>query len=110
MATRLRDRELIPMGVLEHVASMMRVLAHPHRLRICELLRGGDLTVGALAEELGLPPAAVSQHLAIMRAHGVLAPERDGKTVRYRVVHPAPGWLLSCIRRHVGGKREGPMD
>ena len=98
------------MNALEHAASMMRVLAHPHRLRICELLRSGDLSVGALAEELGLPPAAVSQHLAILRAHGVLAPRRSGKIVYYRVIHPTPCWLLSCIRRHAGRRREGAMN
>jgi DNA-binding transcriptional ArsR family regulator len=103
-----RERELIPMAVLERAAATMRVLAHPHRLRICELLQAGDMSVGALAEALELPASAVSQHLAIMRAHGVLAPKRDGKTVYYQVVHPAAGWLLGCIRRHVGGRAGGP--
>ncbi|MGB9624803.1 MAG: ArsR/SmtB family transcription factor [Phycisphaerae bacterium] len=98
MATR--SQGLIPMNALEHAASMMRVLAHPHRLRICDLLQAGDRSVGELAADLDLPPATVSQHLAILRAHGILAPERDGKTVYYRVVHPAPRWLLSCIRRY----------
>ncbi len=97
------------MNVLERAASMMRVLAHPHRLRICDLLRAGDMSVGELAAELELPPAAVSQHLAILRAHGILAPERDGKTVHYRVVHPAPRWLLSCIRRYASRGHDGPV-
>ena len=38
------------MEVLEQAASVMRVLAHPHRLRICELLQTGNMAVGALAE------------------------------------------------------------
>lgn len=105
-----KARDLIPTSVLEHAAATMRVLAHPHRLRICELLEAGDMSVGSLAEELDLPPNAVSQHLAIMRAHGVLAPRRDGKTVYYQVVHPAAGWLLGCIRRHSGGRRNGRRE
>ncbi len=88
------------METLERAAAVMRVLAHPHRLRICELLRSADVSVGDLARRLGLPQNAVSQHLAVLRAHGVLGRKRDGKNVYYRVVHPSATWMLSCIRKH----------
>ena len=107
-----RTPGLIPMGVLEQAAAVMRVLAHPHRLRICELLLAGEVSVGKMAEHLGLPQNAVSQHLSIMRAHGVVARERNGKMAYYRVVHPSAGWLLSCVRRHARGgppSRQGPQ-
>jgi len=99
-----KTQGLIGMDVLERAAAVMRVLAHPHRLRICELLLGGDVSVGELAEHLDMPQNAVSQHLAIMRAHGLVARERGGKVAYYRVVHPSAGWLLSCIRRHARGE------
>ena len=95
-----RPGNLIPMDVLEAAAAMMRVLAHPHRLRICELLAAGDVAVGDLSDRLGIPQNAVSQHLGILRAHGVVAPQRAGRSVYYRVVHPSAGWMLSCIRQH----------
>jgi DNA-binding transcriptional ArsR family regulator len=76
------------------------VLCHPHRLRICELLVHGRVPVNALAEHLGVASNAVSQHLNMMKAHGILTREREGKTVYYRVVHPGPLWLLTCIRQH----------
>jgi len=90
----------IPDAVLEQAAGAMRVLAHPQRLRICELLGRGRFSVGQLAERLGTSQNAVSQHLAIMRAHGIVAPRRDGRSVYYRIIHPGAGWLLGCIRRH----------
>lgn len=91
---------LLPMERLEQAASILRVLAHPHRLRICELLINQRICVNAIAEHLGIPNNAASQHLGILKAYGVLGSERDGKTVYYRVISPQPGWLLSCIRNH----------
>ncbi|MGQ9651061.1 MAG: ArsR/SmtB family transcription factor [Phycisphaerae bacterium] len=95
-----KDLSLIDMNMLEQCAAIMRMLAHPHRLRICELLTAGRVSVGDLAQHLGIASNAVSQHLNIMKAHGLLACEREGKTVYYRVCDPRPGWLLQCIRNH----------
>jgi|SRR5690606_15487169 DNA-binding transcriptional ArsR family regulator len=97
-----RTVRLIPMARLEQAASIFRVLGHPHRLRICELLLGGRVSVNEIAEHLRIPANAASQHLGIMRAHGLLRSERDGKTVYYTVVDPRPAWLLECIRSHGG--------
>ena len=85
---------------LDHAAYILRVLAHPQRLMICQILLKRRASVGDLAEAIGLRHNVVSQHLSNMRAHGLVEPERDGRAVYYRVVHPAPGWLLDCIRRN----------
>jgi DNA-binding transcriptional ArsR family regulator len=95
-----KARQLIPMERLERAATVMRVLAHPHRLRICELLLQGRIPVHDIAEHLQIPSNAASQHLGIMKAYGIVGSQRDGKTVYYRVVSPQPRWLLSCIRSH----------
>lgn len=92
--------DLLPMERLEQAAAVMRVLAHPHRLRICELLAHGRISVNEIAEHLGVAHNAASQHLGIMKAHGILGCERDGKTVYYKVISPQPSWLLGCIRSH----------
>ena len=97
--TKTRNK-LIPMERLEQAVEVLRVLAHPHRLRICDLLLNERMAVGDLAEHLGIPPNAVSQHLNLMKAHGVLGREREGKTVYYKVVDKRPCWLLDCIRGH----------
>ena len=86
--------------LLERAAETLRVLAHPIRLRMIERLLEGPISVGDLADEVGLAPAAVSQHLNMMRAQGLLASRREGRQVFYTVCAPQPGFLLSCIREH----------
>ena len=92
----------IPMEALEHTATILRVLGHPHRLKIIELLSSREPTVGELADEVGIPPNACSQHLNIMKAHGVLSSRRCGKTIHYKVVDPNAVNVLACIRKHTG--------
>jgi len=90
----------IPVEVLERTAAVLRVLGHPHRLRIVELLAGKKLTVGELAAAVGIAPNACSQHLNIMKAHGILSSDRDGKSIYYHVDNPNALSVLDCIRRH----------
>jgi len=92
----------IPMAVLERTAAVLRVLAHPHRLKIIELISSRPLTVGEVAEAVGIPPNACSQHLNIMKAHGVLSRRRNGKAIYYAVEDPDAINVLRCIRRHAG--------
>lgn len=94
------------MAVLERTAAALRVLAHPHRLKMVELLMEHDWTVGELAETLDIPPNACSQHLSLMRARGLLEAHRHGQAVHYRVCHPSAGNIIRCIRRHEMGNGE----
>jgi len=91
--------------VLEQAAAVLRVLAHPHRLGIVELLMIQRHTVGELAEALGLAPHAVSQHLNHMKAFGILDSQRHGREVYYRVANPNAVNVIECIRRHGDGKQ-----
>ncbi|HOQ86944.1 MAG TPA: metalloregulator ArsR/SmtB family transcription factor, partial [Phycisphaerae bacterium] len=70
---------------------------NPMRLHDPQVLTG---RIAEIAEHLGIPSNAASQHLGIMKAHGILGSERDGKTVYYRITSPQPAWLLDCIRNH----------
>jgi len=99
-------QNLIPMEKLEQASGVLRLLAHPHRLRICDLLISQRVSVNEIAEHLSIPHNTVSQHLNMMKAHGILGCEREGKTVFYRVVDPRPTWLLDCIRGHHQQKTE----
>jgi len=90
----------IPLETYERAAAALRVLAHPHRLKIIELLLTHEHTVGELAEQLGLAPAAVSQHLNHMKAHGLLDSQRYGRSVYYRVVNPQAANVIACIRKY----------
>ncbi len=69
-------------------ADVLKTLAHPRRLEIIHLLSDGPREVTRLAEEMGISQPNVSQHLALMRAAGVVEAERDGRGVRYRLTDP----------------------
>jgi ArsR family transcriptional regulator len=64
-------------------ASVCKGLADPKRLQIINALRNGEMSVGEICEELDLPQANVSQHLAIMRERGLVNARKDGQFVFY---------------------------
>jgi DNA-binding transcriptional ArsR family regulator len=72
-----------PIYVLK--ASLFRVLGHPTRIRILELLRDGERSVGVLQGELGLDSGGTSQQLAALRRIGLVEARRDGTNVYYRI-------------------------
>ena len=71
--------------IYELQAEVLKTLAHARRLEMAHLLAEGPMTVGRLADRLGIAQPSVSQHLAVMRAAGVVAAERDGREIRYRL-------------------------
>jgi len=86
--------------ILKHCAAALRTLSHPDRLRIVEALEKGPLDVSELTARLRRPQAAVSQHLMRLRAHGLVAAQREGRIARYRVAHAGCLTILGCIRSH----------
>lgn len=99
MGRRLRLTDLESLG---EAAECLRALAHPHRLRMVQLLLQGDYTVGELAEACGLPSPMASEHLRLMQRCGFLASERVGRRVYYRVVEPHLQDILKCVEDRYG--------
>lgn len=66
-------------------AEVLKALAHPTRIQILELLRGGERCVCEIEPALGLGQANVSQHLAILRAANLVTARRQGMRVNYAV-------------------------
>ena len=67
-------------------AEMFKVLAVETRVRIIDLLKsGGPLGVKNIAELVGVTPAAVSQHLKILRQSGLVRSERKGYWIPYSI-------------------------
>ncbi len=66
-------------------AKIFKILSVDTRIHILFLLREKPLCVNALARFLGISPAAVSQHLRIMRESGIVIPEKRGYFVHYRI-------------------------
>lgn len=79
-------------------ATLFRTLGHPARVRILELLRDGEHSVGALQEALGLDSGGTSQHLAALRRIGVVESRKEGTSVFYRAADPRVFGLLDVGR------------
>ena len=89
---------LNPDPVREVKANLFRVLGHPARVRILELLREGERSVGALQAELRLDSGGTSQHLAALRRIGLVESRREGTSVYYRVDDERVFELLAVSR------------
>ena len=71
---------------IAEATQLLRLLSNERRLLVlCLLLSNGEMSVGALAEAVGLSQPALSQHLALMRAEGLVATRREAQTIHYRV-------------------------
>jgi len=80
-------------------AELFRVLGHPVRVRILELLRDGERSVGDLQGALGLDSSGTSQHLGALRKQGLLESRREGTSVYYRLKDPRTLQLLEIARQ-----------
>lgn len=99
---RAKAPELLGWEVLEPAAECMRVMAHPVRLRIVDVLMQARLPVHEIAALCGLPPHQTTEHLRLLRGQGLLESEREGRTVYYRIADPRLPGLLGCIRKSCG--------
>lgn len=89
-----------PVYVLK--ARLFRVLGHPIRIRILELLLEGERSVGELQVALSLDSSGTSQHLGALRELGVLESRRAGTSVYYRVRDPRVSQLLAVAKQILG--------
>jgi ArsR family transcriptional regulator len=80
-------------------AQLFRVLGHPVRIRILELLSDGERSVGDLQAQLDLDSSGTSQHLGALRQQGVLESRRAGTSVYYRIRDPRVAQLLAVARQ-----------
>ena len=88
---------LTTLDSLGKAAECLRTLAHPHRLRIVQMLLQNDYSVAELAEACQLPSAMASEHLRLMQRCGFLSSEKCGRKVYYRVADPHLKNILKCI-------------
>lgn len=68
----------------EAIVEELRAAAHPLRLRILDLLKGGELNVGEIETASGIGQPTLSQQLAILRKAGLVETRKDAKLVFYR--------------------------
>lgn len=97
MRRKSRVRSVDPQ-ILERAAEIIRLLGHPLRLKIVEVLEDRDATVTEIQETVDAPQAIVSQQLAKLRSLNVVASTRDGNHVVYSLLEPKVPRILNCIR------------
>lgn len=105
MPTKAKARPKRNMQALTEAAECLRVLAHPVRLRMVQLLLQGQYTVGELAEDCGVPANVASEHLRLMQRCGFFTSARQGREVYYQVAEPHLQQIMNCVDgRFLGGR------
>lgn len=99
------DDEQLPLYEIK--ANLFKALAHPARIRVLELLVGApghSATVASLLRQMAIEPSHLSQHLRVLRRHGVVFSERHASHVDYRLAHPGIAELLAIARRFLNDR------
>jgi DNA-binding transcriptional ArsR family regulator len=94
--------EWIGLEALSQAAECLRVLAHPHRLRMVQMLLAGRYSVGELAEACDVPTPMASEHLRLMQRCGFLTSEKEGRHVYYAIAEPHLADIMKCIEARFG--------
>ncbi len=80
-------------------AEFFKTLGHPARIRVLEVLREGERTVGDLAQAVGIEASHLSQQLGVLRRANLVQTRKEGNTVLYSVGNPMVFELLDVARR-----------
>lgn len=99
-----KSPKLTPLEGLAAAAECLKTLAHPHRLRMVQMLLQGRYTVGELADACSIPSNMASEHLRLMQRCGFLTSEKDGRNAYYQVIEPHLESIMTCIETRFGGK------
>jgi DNA-binding transcriptional ArsR family regulator len=97
-----------PVALLEpraaEAARLLKLLANEQRLTLLCRLSGEEMSVGELGRHLALSQSALSQHLAKLRADGLVATRRDGQTIYYRLASTHVQRLIDVLCDLYGGR------
>src|SRR5665213_3448485 len=88
-------------------ARLLKLLASEQRLILMCRLGEGEASVGDLAQHVGLAQSAASQHLAKLRAEGLVATRRDGQTIYYRLADDSAARVIALLCDIYGGRSPG---
>jgi len=80
-------------------AEFFRMLGHPVRIRVLELLQDGPLPVRDLLAAIEVEPAGLSQQLAVLRRSGIVTSKREGTAVVYELAGGDVADLMGAARR-----------
>lgn len=94
----------------EAQAQMLKVLTHPARLAILNILRDGEHCVCHMEAHLGLRQAYISQQLMVLREAGLIQDRRDGWNVFYRVTEPRIFAVLTAVEQIIAPENANSSD
>ena len=94
-----------PREILDRAGDILRALAAPVRIAIVLQLQESQRCVHELVDALGVPQPLVSQHLRILKGAGVVAGERSGREVLYRLVDHHLAHIVLDAVAHAGEDR-----
>ena len=80
-------------------AEFFRMLGHPVRIRVLELLQDGPMPVRELLAAIEIEPSSLSQQLAVLRRAGIVTATRSSSTVVYELAGGDVAELLRAARR-----------
>lgn len=83
----------------DKVAQLLTALGHSKRLMAMCRMMDDEVSVGVLAESIGLGQSALSQHLSKLRALGLVTTRREGQTIYYRLASDEARELISTLYR-----------
>ena len=90
-------------AIFREAAKCLRILSHPVRLQLVDLLLQDAYSVGELAEECGLLPHVTSEHLRKLETCGLLTKEKKGRSTYYRSAQDCVGQIMACIHCNFEG-------
>jgi len=105
MATNLKSvsrPKLTSLEALNRAAECLKTLAHPHRLRMVQMLLQGRYAVGELAEACEIPSHMASEHLRLMQRCGFMTSEKDGRKTYYQIAEPHLASIMACVEARFG--------
>jgi len=108
MVTRTKSSSrprLTSLKALAQAAECLKTLAHPHRLRMVQMLLQGRYTVGELAEACEIPSHMASEHLRLMQRCGFLTSQKEGRKAYYQIVETHLANIMACIEARFGGQK-----
>ena len=91
-------------------AEFFKTLGHPARIRILEILREGEHTVGELVPKVGIEASHLSHQLAVLRRNSIVQTRKLGATVLYTVVDPRIFQLLEVAKQILSGSLQATQD
>ncbi|MEQ4721819.1 metalloregulator ArsR/SmtB family transcription factor [Nonomuraea sp. B19D2] len=94
----------------EAKAELFRLLGHPVRIRVLELLQDGPMPVRELLAAIEVEPTGLSQHLAVLRRSGMVTAQREGATVVYALAGGRVAGLLRAARELLTEKLAGQNE